>query len=249
MGSSVPLQHLVVLFGVLLILGIALTIPLFDFDYQKFVRSSLCIKIIFWVPIFLVFLGVLYASNLERVAVLACLVLAALAEFLRVVIRKKNKTFFMAYFLFFALGLAHFFVLGNSYQAEFVNLLVTLCFVTVLSDVVAFFLGNYLGKHKLPTGLNNKKSWEGVAGQLVGALIGVLLVNVFITPVVSIWLFIPLGLGSAIGDLANSFAKRKADIKDWSQAIPGHGGFIDRLSSMAGSVALMFYYLKITGLG
>lgn len=70
----------------------------------------------------------------------------------------------------------------------------------------------------------------------------------FINPVISIWLFLPIGLGSVVGDLANSFVKRKINIKDWGKAIPGHGGFIGRLSSLAGSAVCMFYFLRITGL-
>jgi CDP-diglyceride synthetase len=38
------------------------------------------------------------------------------------------------------------------------------------------------------------------------------------------------------------------NIKDWSSAIPGHGGFIDRLSSIAGSTFLLYYFLKLTGI-
>jgi phosphatidate cytidylyltransferase len=129
-----------------------------------------------------------------------------------------------------------------------VNLLITLCFATVLSDAGAFLLGKYLGKHRLPEWLNNSKSWEGIVGQVLGSLVGILLVNFFVTPVVSVWLFLPVGAGCAIGDLANSFAKRNAHVKDWSRAIPGHGGFIDRLSSLAGSTLLMFYFLVLTRL-
>jgi phosphatidate cytidylyltransferase len=48
-----------------------------------------------------------------------------------------------------------------------------------------------------------------------------------------------------LGDLANSYAKRLAGIKDWSRAIPGHGGFIDRLASLAGAATLLFYSLYL----
>lgn len=247
MGSTIPIRHLVVLFGFLFALGIAMTLPLFKFNYRKFVRSSLFIKILFWIPIFLVFIGVLYANNAVRIALLIGLLLVSLSEFIKVANKSKDKTLLVIYFLFFAFGLSHFYLVGSTYQAEFVNLLIAICFATVLSDVLAFFFGNYLGKHKLPVWLNNKKSWEGVLGQLVGALLGILLVNAFVVPVATIWLFLPLGIGSAIGDLANSFAKRKAGVKDWSSAIPGHGGFIDRLSSMAGSTMILFYFLLISG--
>lgn len=247
MSAVIPLRHLVELFSILLVLGTAITLPLFKFNYQKFIRSNLFIKILFWVPIFLIFLAVLYINNTARVTLLTALLLAAFLEFIRVARKSNDKAPLIIYFILFVFGLSHFYLLGSKYQTEFVNLLITLCFATVLSDVVAFFFGNYLGKHKLPTWLNNRKSWEGVAGQLVGALLGILLVNAFIVPVATLWLFLPLGIGSAMGDLANSFTKRKAAIKDWSNAIPGHGGLVDRLSSMAGSIVLLFYFLQISG--
>lgn len=248
MNAAIPLKQLLVSFSSLLLLGIGLSVPLFKFDYRRFARSALLVKILFWIPIFGLFLGVLYAPGTVRLLVLAGLLLAASSEFVRVLSVSGRRPVLTAYFLLFAAGLAHFWLLA-SYRATFVNLLITICFGSVLSDVGAFLAGSYGGKHKLPSWLNASKSWEGVVGQIVGAGLGVLLVNSYIEPVITVWLFVPLGLGSALGDLANSFAKRQAGVKDWSRAIPGHGGFIDRLSSLAGSAALTFYFLKTTGLG
>jgi phosphatidate cytidylyltransferase len=246
-ASDVPLLKLLVLFLCLLFLGAGLTIPLYKFDIRKFVRSRLFIKILFWVPIFVILTGLLYASQQIRLAVLVLLMLSALVELLKNY-DSRHKTVMILYFTIFSVFLGHFYFIGADYKPHFVNLLITIAFATVLADVTAFFLGNYLGKHKLPEVLNKNKSWEGVIGEVAGALLGVILVSLFVEPLLSVWLFVPIGLGSVFGDLANSFVKRRLKIKDWSAAIPGHGGFIDRLSSVAGSVALTFYYLKITGL-
>jgi CDP-diglyceride synthetase len=245
--GSVPLANLVWIFCILLLAGFILTIPLYKFNMGKFIKSKLFIKIIFWVPIFVVLVGVLYANQLIRLFVLTVVLLAALGEFVQNYVPKNRKILFI-FFVLFTVFLAHFYFLGTLYKTEFINLLITLAFATVLADVTAFFFGNYFGKHKLPVMLNKNKSWEGVFGELVGALLGVVLVNAFILPVLSIWLFLPIGFGSIIGDLTNSFVKRKLNIKDWSSAIPGHGGFIDRLSSIAGSTFLLYYFLKLTGI-
>ena len=244
----IPLQALLLTFVVLFGLGTALTLPLYHFNYQKLLHSQLFVKILFWIPIFLVFLGILYAPGGVRLGGLAALILLALVEYARVIPAQKDKLLLTAYFIFFVAGLAHFGLIAQRYPAHFIDLLITLCFATVLSDVAAFFLGNYAGKHKLPLWLNSNKSWEGVIGQVVGGLVGVLLVRAFIVRVPTVWLFLPLGLGSAVGDLANSFAKRRARIKDWSNAIPGHGGFIDRLSSAAGSCVAVYYFLILSGM-
>lgn len=243
--TRVPLKDLITLFSGLLVIGIGLTIPLFKFNYRKFLKSGVFVKIFFWIPIFLFFLGVLYASNPVRFILLILLLSMSLREFMRVFYSTKYRFMHSLYFLLFAVALLHLCFIGIVYRVEFINLLVTLCLATVIADVTAFFFGNYLGIHKLPVALNKNKSWEGVLGQVVGALLGVILVNTYIEPVISMWIFLPIGIGSALGDLANSFAKRKANIHDWSNAIPGHGGFIDRLSSIAGSATLVFYFLKI----
>jgi phosphatidate cytidylyltransferase len=244
--SLVPLARLVTLFSVLLAAGMLLTLPLYRFDYRRFIKSKLFIKIIFWIPIFIIFVSLLYASNSVRLVVLLVLLGVALGELIRVLQRQKaSLSIPLVYFLGFGIALMHFYAIGITYRAQAVNLLITICFASVLADVTAFFMGNYIGKHKLPTMLNKNKSWEGVAGQLIGAFIGVLLVNAFIVPVSPFLLFLPIGIGSAAGDLANSYVKRLVNTKDWSNNIPGHGGYLDRLSSLAGAAVLTFYFLKL----
>lgn len=243
----IPISHLVITFIILLAAGVGLTVPLFKFDYKKFIRSELFVKILFWIPIFIILVGVLYANNPIRLSVLIVLLGASLAEVVRV-IRIKRRPLFAIYYVLFAASSACLIFIEMARPGEFVNILITLGFANVLADVAAFFAGNYLGRHKLPKIFNPRKSWEGVGGELVGALAGVLLVNQFVQPVLSLWLFLPIGLGSIIGDLANSYVKRQAGIKDWSRAIPGHGGFTDRLSSLAGSAALTYIFILITGL-
>lgn len=244
----VPLASLVILFSILLIVGILLTLPLYNFDYRKFLQSKLFIKIIFWIPIFLIFVSLLYMSNIAHLIVLIFLLGLALSELIQVMQLKKygQSSKLISYYILFGAALMHFYIIGADYRTQIVNLLITICFASVLADVTAFFVGNYLGKHKLPAIFNKNKSWEGVLGQVIGALIGVALVNVYVVRVSSLWLFLPIGIGSAVGDLANSYIKRLIDIKDWSNNIPGHGGYLDRLSSLVGSAVFTFYFLKIS---
>ncbi|HZP55656.1 MAG TPA: phosphatidate cytidylyltransferase [Candidatus Saccharimonadales bacterium] len=244
--TGIPLRQLVSLFCGLLVAGIFLTLPLFKFNYRKFFHSSLFTKIVFWIPIFLVVLALLYTGNNFRLGVLLALFVAAFAELWRSIKKSRYRLLPAFFYLLFIIGLGHFYFLETTYTNNFINLLISLSFATVLADVTAFFLGNYLGKHKLPAIINKNKSWEGVLGELIGAFVGLALVNIFVQPVISKWLFLPIGIGSIVGDLSNSAVKRRLAIKDWGNAIPGHGGFIDRLSSIAGSVALTFYFLRLT---
>lgn len=227
--------------------GAALTLPLYKFDFGKFRRSSVFIKIVFWIPIFLVFLGVLYASSPLRLAIFVLLLILSLGEVIRAT--SPRLGIFLLYWILFAAGLSHLVFLGASYSGRFVNILITLCLGTVLADVAAYFAGNYGGRHSLPKWLNPRKSYEGAAGEIVGALLGVLITDLFIESVASLWIFLPIGIGAVVGDLTNSYFKRRAKVGDWSRLIPGHGGITDRLSSLAGSALLTYCFLKITSLG
>lgn len=244
---SVPLTELIRLFLILFAAGVLLTLPLYSFSWRRFRHSSVFIKILFWCPLFMVFVGLLYLGRPLRLVAMGLILVGAAREVRRQA-KPGNKQLVYGYFCLFAIGLMHLALIGGIFPSHFTQLFITLGFATVLADVFAYFGGNYLGHHKLPASLNKEKSWEGVAGQLVGAAAGVLIINRYVAPVSPLWLFVPIGIGTIVGDLSNSFVKRRLGIKEWSRAIPGHGGFIDRLSSLSGSAPFAFYCLLLSGL-
>lgn len=240
---KIPLHQIIELFVWLLILGTGLCLPLYRFKYHVFFRSALFVKILMWLPISSLFIGTLFLGATSRWLILVALVLVCSIEQWRV--RRAIGHSPIWYFCLINVALLHFALLGRYFGAEFVSILITLCIASVLSDVVAFFFGRYLGRHFLPSSLNSGKSWEGVVGQLIGAFVGVILVKWFVIAGIPFWLGFPIGLGSAAGDLTNSFVKRSLRIKDWSSFLPGHGGFTDRLSSLSGAAIILFYTLLI----
>jgi phosphatidate cytidylyltransferase len=244
-GPSIPLQSLTLLFLVIFFAGLALTLPLYSYSFKKLKQSLLFTKILFWAPIFAVFVGFLHFTPRGRAVVLGAIVAMALRDVIKNKQAQKHKKLAYMYLLCFAFVLAHTYLIGTSTSYNTIAALITVCFGSVLADVTAFFMGNYMGKHKLPAALNNKKSYEGVAGQLIGAGIGTLLVHLFVTKQIPLHIFVPIGIGSAAGDLANSYVKRRIGIAEWSQSIPGHGGYLDRFASLAGSFMFAYYWLQI----
>ena len=107
--------------------------------------------------------------------------------------------------------------------------------LTAGNDTGGYFAGIFFGKHPMAPNVSPKKSWEGMVGSLLTqALIGAFLVPVLLP--IAAWQGLLLGLvmsvTATIGDLAESAIKRDLGIKDMSQALPGHGGFMDRLDSL-----------------
>ena len=107
------------------------------------------------------------------------------------------------------------------------------------TDISAYVVGNYFGKHKFSK-VSPKKSIEGCIGGVVGAVI-LMLVYTYIAN--TYWgmnygylqigvIGIVLSLIGQIGDFAASTIKRFVDIKDYSNLIPGHGGMLDRIDSL-----------------
>lgn len=112
--------------------------------------------------------------------------------------------------------------------------------IAFMSDSGAYFVGIYLGKHKLAPTISPKKTIEGAIGGVLGAVSGMLIycmiMGVFFKLNVNYGFAAIYGiLGSAagvFGDLCFSMIKRQTGIKDYGKIIPGHGGILDRLDSI-----------------
>lgn len=112
------------------------------------------------------------------------------------------------------------------------------------NDTFAYLSGRALGRTKLAPNISPGKTWEGFIGGLIAALgIGFGIDAVFETNYW--WYFAPLmGLAGTFGDLFESKMKRESSIKDSSNLIPGHGGFLDRLDSFI--FAMPVFYICYT---
>ena len=125
--------------------------------------------------------------------------------------------------------------------------------VTVwVSDTGAYFSGRFFGRHKLNPEVSPKKTWEGaVGGTLLAVGAAALMQHLFLSTAFSWQKALCLGLLIAVvgqvSDLAESVLKRSAGVKDSSNLLPGHGGFLDRFDSHL-LLASLFYYVVLFAL-
>lgn len=119
---------------------------------------------------------------------------------------------------------------------------------TFASDITAFFSGRALGRHRLAPYISPRKTREGAIGGILGAVI-VSLFFILPTPLSLhlhwgqvILLGFLVSIFAQLGDLVESLFKRNMGAKDSGKLIPGHGGFLDRMDSLAFAGVVVFYY-------
>lgn len=145
---------------------------------------------------------------------------------------------------------------GDAYEK---NLVIWFIFFVMccawMTDVMAYFVGVKLGKHKLCPKISPKKTIEGAVGGLFFmVLINVgfaLMFNAFfleshkINLITVALISVPIGIVSMIGDLTASVLKRNHGVKDFGKIFPGHGGVMDRFDSMVFVAPFVFALLQL----
>ncbi len=119
-----------------------------------------------------------------------------------------------------------------------------------VSDTAAYLIGRKWGKRKLAPNISPNKSQEGfLAGVIATVLVGIIIES-YVGYLSGNWIIIALivSISAPIGDLAESKIKRTFGVKDSSQLIPGHGGFLDRLDSFIGVVPMVYLYFLIANI-
>ena len=122
--------------------------------------------------------------------------------------------------------------------------------ITFASDTAAYAVGSLIGRHKLAPSISPSKTWEGTIGGIIGAAAVSAAFRV-VHRLDALPLAAAIALGAALsvlgqlGDLAESWLKRTADIKDSGQLLPGHGGILDRLDSLLPILPAVLVYVTL----
>ena len=129
-----------------------------------------------------------------------------------------------------------------------IPVLIMVLLLAFATDTGAYFVGRAAGRIKLMPHVSPQKTIEGALGGLGSALILGLVLRGILVPWVSVAsvavLSIAVGILAQAGDLANSAFKRVAGVKDSGWIFPGHGGLLDRASSLVFPAVLTYYCVR-----
>ena len=175
------------------------------------------------------------------------------AVFIAPLYQKQNKPFIsVAYTLlgivYVILPFVSFFSLAfitDVYDYRF-----PLGFMLILwgNDTGAYLIGRFFGKHRLFERISPKKTWEGLIG---GVLLALITSQVFAHyfPVLAAWQWGGVALVVSVfgtyGDLVESMLKRSQQVKDSGAILPGHGGLLDRFDGLLLAAPAVLAFLKI----
>jgi phosphatidate cytidylyltransferase len=116
------------------------------------------------------------------------------------------------------------------------------------SDTGAYFAGKAFGKHKLIPKVSPGKTWEGLIGGLLAAVLFAAVASLTFFSELPLQYSIPLAVVLAgvgvLGDLAESAMKRGSNTKDAASILPGHGGLLDRLDSLLLNAPILYYFAR-----
>lgn len=198
-------------------------------ELQKRILSSVVLG--------LVGLGCVIIGGEIFFSLLALLCLACLYETYKLPLGWPTRIVFMLYILA-AFASAYYF---HAYMGWIPFLM--LASTIILTDIGGYVIGGKLGGPKLAPRISPSKTWSGAIGGIVLSVVFILLLFVF--PMFSqmsmssvVIMTVLSSIAAQAGDLLESWLKRKAGVKDSSNFIPGHGGFLDRLDSWLGAFLL-----------
>ncbi len=128
--------------------------------------------------------------------------------------------------------------------------------LAVCSDIGGYFTGILIGRHLMVPTISPKKTWEGFGGSALACLVaGAVALPLLLRG--AAWQGLLVGaaalLAATLGDLTESMIKRDLQIKDMGTVLPGHGGVLDRIDSLALAAPvvwlLLLAFIPVAGQG
>ena len=121
--------------------------------------------------------------------------------------------------------------------------------LVVITDIAGYFFGRIVGGAKFWPAFSPKKTWSGVLGGWVGAVLFTYAMAqsgyIYLQVETAVLIALCLSFASQLGDITESALKRASGVKDSSNLIPGHGGAMDRFDGLIGASLAYAWILEL----
>ena len=183
--------------------------------------------------------------------VVLCFALA-FREFIMIVINFNNRTYWLFFGTIYIFGSMMSLIYLRSIDSFLSSPFTFLLFAGVMiNDSMAFIVGKTFGGPKILPTISPKKTYSGLFGGLIGSIVFIYLCELYflsgfeftLTERDQYFLVFVFNIIGFIGDSFESFIKRKANVKDSSGLLLGHGGMLDRLDSLILTTPVTMFYV------
>ena len=192
--------------------------------------------------------GIAYSEGLDAFPLVAVLVVAftMLWYMLEVVKARPIVNIAITVFGFGYIGILGAFAGLLLSAPDGTGLIIGLALCAVGYDVFGYFIGSQFGRSRMSPRLSPNKTWEGLFGGMVAAIVLGGIVGTTLAP----WngkishglaLGLVVAIVAPIGDLCESMIKRDLGIKDLGTLLPGHGGVLDRFDAILFCLPAVYY--------
>lgn len=224
-------------------------------------KSDLPVRLASAAVMLAVLIGAMLAGGWWFKLLVAVVGAVTLFEFVRLVLRATASPVWRAIGIAFA-GL---YVGGAAYVLATLDSYFLLAAIgsVISTDTGAYFVGRAIGGPKIAPSISPSKTWAGLFGGMTFAglfiagmafafyyiggfsTVGDILAEAWFELLLAIAVGALLAVAAQAGDFFESWLKRKADMKDSSHLIPGHGGVFDRVDGLL-PVALIVGAIGLT---
>mgnify|MGYP001324149631 CR=1 FL=1 len=165
------------------------------------------------------------------------------------IIHKKNK---LKQFLINLMFITYIFILCAAVLvlSSFLQikiLIFTILTTCIASDIGGYVFGNFFKGPKISK-LSPKKTISGSIGSLILSAMTIFLIFFYLTKTIDLYILLIgflISISCQIGDLFFSYLKRKSNLKDTSNFLPGHGGILDRIDGVLVGIPIGFFILVL----
>lgn len=197
-------------------------------------------------------LAVLMAGTLSSLPFAAGLgiVLTVLLYFISSVRDPENPAHWIAFSLPYMAGSGLALLALRSNPENGLGMILLLLGIVWSTDIGAYIAGRTIGGPKLAPRISPNKTWAGLIGGMVAATVlgyGIAYVLGAGRPEIVLLLAPVLAVVAQIGDLFESYFKRRGGIKESGDLIPGHGGILDRIDGLVFAAVFLFLFQTVLG--